>query len=223
MKSRANHSGFVSLRLVLAILPLSAGLFVSSQLLSGCQPGTVDCDAVDCDNPTAGAGGGGSGGGGSGGGGSGGGGSGGGGSGGGGSGSAITAETPVADCASFGETVGDVETKFFPMKCGTAEGNQCHGQGAIWGDFSKPPLFSNNKAMTKTSLLCSPEKIVNTSDSAKSVILTKVTSDTPKCDNGDDNGTRMPVDIEDGTKTNPLSPDEIKCLTAYAKAISGGK
>jgi hypothetical protein len=223
MKSRANQPRLSVVRLALAVLPLSAGAFLSAQLLSACQPGTVDCESGACGGASGGGGStnkGGSGGGGSSGGGSGGGGS------GGSSGAMVTPDTAVPDCGMFGSKVGDVEMNFFPMKCGTGKGSTCHGSGAVWGDFSKPPLHSGttgNKAMLKSSIVCTGEKLVNTSNSAKSVIVLKVSNDGPKCPDGTtENGVRMPADEADTTKSKPLSADELKCLTSYVKVVAGG-
>lgn len=229
MKSRAIQPRLVSrIRLAFAVLPVSAGLFVSAQMLSSCAPGTVNCDDVGCGDSggrggssSAGSGGSKAG---SGGGGSGGSAGSGGASGGAGSGGTVTAETPVADCGSFGSKISEVEMNFFPMKCGTGKGSTCHGANAVWGDFTKIPLFSSTKAMAKKGINCPTEKLINTTDSSKSYILLKVSTDSPKCPDGTGDPTlRMPADETDSSKSGtPLSATELKCLTAYAKAVAGG-
>lgn len=219
MKSRANQPrlSFI-VRIALAALPLSAGLLLSAQLLPGCAPGTVNCDDVDCDGSggtSGGSGGGAGGGGGS---------AGGAGGSSGGSSGAVSLTTSVSNCGSFGSTIDEVEKSFFPMKCGTGKGGTCHGATAVWGDFSKQPLFSGTKAFAKASIACSGEKLINPTNAAKSVVMLKVSNDSPKCPDGStDNGSRMPLDETDQTKSIALSSDELNCLTSYVKAVTGGK
>jgi hypothetical protein len=130
----------------------------------------------------------------------------------------VTPNTEDPGCMALGiKSAAEVESKFIAPKCGASG---CHQ--AIF-----PPRNLNNVSMIKSAMvgkkamvLCKTDSYVDTTDPSKSFILAKVKAmgDTVVCPSGgkaDSGGSRMPnkVGAPAGTVGDPLTDDEVSCLT----------
>lgn len=146
--------------------------------------------------------------------GAGGGGSGGGGGGGSGSGSDILGKT-VENCGDY-PTIADVETKLIKVKCGDPSG--CHGtSGAKFPPELKNPNMYDRLFDKPGVGVCTSDKLIDSSDSAKSMLLTKL-AETPKCSDDSDGGAKMPY-----TDKTMLTDGDKTCLEEYVKAVIAAK
>ncbi|MDX2020614.1 MAG: hypothetical protein SF187_10255 [Deltaproteobacteria bacterium] len=177
-----------------------AAVLATALAVAACIP-PGDCTG-DCENAGGGGGGGG-------------GGSSGGGSGGGGASGGDVLGKTVENCGDY-PTIGEVETKLIKVKCGDPSG--CHGTS---GAKFPPELKTANmyeRLFDKPGVgVCTSDKLIDSGDSAKSMMLTKL-GDTPKCTDGSDGGAKMPFSdktmLTDGDKT---------CLQEYVKAVIAAK
>jgi hypothetical protein len=212
---------------------MGAVVFLGSMVGLGCQPGSLPCDKDNewkaiCASDggggvtsTGGSGGGNTGGSSGSGGGTSSGGTGGSGGGmdagsGGGGGGSVSESTAVPGCDAF-KTVGEMESKFFAMRCG--KGAACHeGATAAFGDLKTTPIYKR-LLDTPVKLNCtspSPAKWIDKGDYMKSLIIAK-TTDMPKCPNDTTKGAglRMP-----STPEMVLSDSEATCLKNYLMVIT---
>jgi hypothetical protein len=131
---------------------------------------------------------------------------------------AISASTPVMDCAMW-PTLGDMD-KFFLMRCGVNA--TCHGTGALWTDMQKQGAWERFKT-DKAKVSCMGGQLANTANWRDSVLWTK-TQSPAACPGGSGSaGLTMPPQMTYEPKLPVLSPAESKCLEGFLKAISGTK
>jgi hypothetical protein len=121
----------------------------------------------------------------------------------------------VPNCADY-KTVGDMETKFFAMRCG--EGAACHAAMSPFGDLKGSGMSTRmlDKPATLNCLTPMPAKWIDKADYMKSLMLVKG-MDMPKCpqDNTKMAGARMP-----SAPMMPLSAAETNCLKSYLEVVT---
>jgi hypothetical protein len=131
-------------------------------------------------------------------------------------GGAVSPSTPVANCTKF-STLGDADG-FFKMRCGVA--SNCHGASAPWTEMSGTNLFMS-LLDAKPKFDCTSDKIINSGDYMKSLLVAKTSQMAPACPTGGTSAMALMPPANMMPMMAPLNPDEVTCIQQFAKAASG--
>lgn len=124
------------------------------------------------------------------------------------------ATTPVTPPPAGGLSAAcaDVETRIFQMRC---DGGSCHGEpgvpAAVYSDFVNPTnLAQAVKDVAPKTTNCSSMKLVDSANPANSALLKVIMSTPQPCVSF-----QMPVG-------DPLSADDMACVTEWVNAVASG-